>query len=133
MILGFLLIVSLFVYASFNFILKGPTAPLFVINNLDVNGHEVTVEVSDQNKKLIVNETYNLEPEGDVSQSRPFISRYYQEKKEYTFKVTMDKQITKTVKAEIPDRHTFVYIYLYYNEYGSPEIIPVFMVTTEYC
>jgi len=45
----------------------------------------------------------------------------------------MDKQITKTVKAEIPDRHTFVYIYLYYNEYGSPEIIPIFMVTTEYC
>jgi len=81
MILGFLLIVSLFVYALFNFIFKGPTAPLFVINNLDVNGHEVTVEVSDQNKKLIVNETYNLEPEGDVSQSRPFISRYYQEKK----------------------------------------------------
>jgi len=132
-IIGFLLIISLFIYASFNFIFKGPTAPFFIVNNHDVKGHEVTVEVSDQNKKSIMNETYSLEPKGDMSQARPFSLRFYQEKKEYIFKVTVDKQITKTVKTEIPDRYTFVYINLYYNDYESPEIIPIFIVTTEYC
>ncbi len=45
----------------------------------------------------------------------------------------MDKQITKIVKMEIPDRHTLVYISLYYKDYESPEAIPIFMVTTKYC
>lgn len=80
-IIGFLLTVSLLVYISFNFMLMGPTAPLFIINNHDVKDHEVTVEVSDQNKKLVMNETYSLGSKGDVLQPRTFISRYYQEKK----------------------------------------------------
>lgn len=93
----------------------------------------MTVEVFDKNNKLIMNETYSLEPKGSASLSRPFSLRFYQEKREYTFKVSMDKQITKTVKTEIPDMYTFVYINLYYQDYESPEIIPIFIVTTGYC
>lgn len=135
-IIGFLLTTVLIFYISLPiitpFIFVGP-APFFTINNHDVKGHEVTVEVFDKNNKLIMNETYSLEPKGSASLSRPFSLRFYQEKREYTFKVSMDKQITKTVKTEIPDMYTFVYINLYYQDYESPEIIPIFIVTTGYC
>lgn len=135
-IIGFLLITVLIYYISLPilipFIFIG-SAPFFIISNHDVKGHEVTVEVFDQKNKLIMNETYCLEPKGDASMSRPFSLKYYQEKREYTFKVSIDKQITKIVKTEIPDMYNFVYIMLYYKDYESPETIPIFMVVTQYC
>lgn len=66
-------------------------------------------------------------------QSRPLSLKFSREKREYTFKVTMDKKIKNITKVEIPNRRTFVDIRLYYKNYGdiphvdyeSPEIIPI--------
>lgn len=109
----------------------GPAASFFVIHNHDVKNHEVTVEVFDQQNKSIINETYILESEGDFSQSRPLNLRFHREKREYTFKVNMDNQITNTVKLEIPHSHALVDIRLYSKDYESGEIVPISMDVEE--
>jgi len=124
-----ILIAALFLYISLPFIFMGPAAPFFVIHNHDVKSHEVIVEVFDQNNKPIINETYRLEPEDDFSQARPLSLHFQREKREYTFKVTMDKQITSAVKMEIPHSHTLVNIRLYSKDYESGEIVPISMKT----
>ncbi|AKJ38368.1 hypothetical protein MCM1_1316 [Methanosarcina barkeri CM1] len=121
------------------FIFTGSTAPFFVIHNDDRKSHEAAVEVFDQNNKSVINETYSLEPKSDFSQSRPLSLKLSWEKKEYIFKVTMDKKITNMTKVEIPNRRTSVYIRLYYKNHGdiphmdyeSPKIIPIFIQTVE--
>lgn len=124
-----ILLAALFLYISLPFIFMGPAAPFFVIHNHDVKSHEVIVEVFDQNNKSIIYETYRLEPEDDFSQARPFSLQFQREKREYTFKVTMDKQITSVVKMEIPHSHTLVNIRLYNKDYESGEIVPISMKT----
>ncbi|WP_440946799.1 hypothetical protein ACSAZL_00435 [Methanosarcina sp. T3] len=91
----------------------------------------MAVEVFDQQNKSIINETYSLESEGDFSQVRPLSLRFSHEKREYIFKVTMDKQITSTVKIEIPNSHSLVDIWLYGRDYESGEIFPIFMEIAE--
>ncbi|AKB30150.1 hypothetical protein MSSIT_3431 [Methanosarcina siciliae T4/M] len=130
-ILLMLLTIALFFYISLPFMFRGPAAPLFVIHNHDIKGHEVAVEVFDQQNKSIINETYSLESEGDFSQARPSSLRFHREKREYTFKVTMDKQITSTVKMEIPNNYSLVDIWLYSKDYESGEIVPIFMEIAE--
>jgi len=97
-----------------------------VIHNHDDKSHEVTVEVFDQNNNSIINETHTLERRSDFTRSRPLIVRLPWEDIEYTFKVTMDKQITNVTKVEIPDRKTSVNIRLYY------EIIPITITTVKW-
>ncbi|MDY9926836.1 hypothetical protein [Methanosarcina sp.] len=126
-----ILITILVLYISLPFMFRGPAAPLFIIHNHDVNGHEVAVEVFDQHNKSIINESYSLESEGDFSQARPLSLRFHREKRDYTFKVTMDKQITNAVKMEIPHSHTLVDIWLYGKDYKSGEIVPIFMEIAE--
>jgi len=126
-----ILIFILVLYLFLHFIFMGSAAPFFVIHNHDVKGHEVTVEVFDQQNKSIINETYSLEPKGDFSQARPLSLQFHREKREYTFKVTMDKQITSTVKMEIQHSHALVDIWLYSKDYESGEIIPIFMEIAE--
>ncbi|AKB38420.1 hypothetical protein MSSAC_3830 [Methanosarcina siciliae C2J] len=126
-----ILVFVLVLYLFLPFIFMGSAAPFFVIHNHDVKGHEVAVEVFDQQNRSIINETYSLESEGDFSQDRPFSLRFHREKREYTFKVTMDKQITSTVKMEIPHSHTLVDIWLYSKDYESGEIVPIFMEIAE--
>ncbi|MDD3247995.1 MAG: hypothetical protein PHF18_14280 [Methanosarcina sp.] len=134
-----LLAITLFFYVSLPFMFRGPAASLFVIHNHDIKGHEVAIEVFDQHNKSIINETYLLEPRGDVSRSRPFSLRFHREKREYIFKVTMDNQITSTAKLEFPNSHAFADIRLYYRDYGdipyenreSPEIVPIFIEFNE--
>lgn len=141
--IGFLLITALFIYVSLFFILKEPAspyflAPFFVIHNHDVNSHEVTVEVLDQHNESIINETYSLEPGSDVSRSRPLSLWLQQEKREYTFKVTMDAQITNKANLEILDSHTSASIRLYtvvgetipYDRLREP--IPILIEAVEY-
>jgi hypothetical protein len=121
------------------FIFTGSTAPFFVIHNDDIKSHEAVVEVFDQNNKSVINETYSLEPKSDFSQSRPLNVKLSWEKKEYIFKVTMDKKIINMTKVEIPNRRTSVYIRLYYKnyedsphlDYESPDRIPIFIQTVE--
>jgi hypothetical protein len=125
------LIAVLIFYVSLTFIFIGSAAPFFVIHNHDVKGHEVTVEVFDQQNKSIINETYSLEFEGDFSHFRPLSLWFHREKREYTFKVTMGKQITSAVKMEIPNSHSLVDIWLYSKDYESGEIIPIFMEIAE--
>lgn len=139
-----LLTIVLFICASLPitvpFIFTGSTASFFIIHNHDVKSHEVTVEVFDQHDKSIINETHHLEPKSDLSHSRPLSLKFSREKKEYTFKVTVDKQITNITKVEIPNPRTSVDIRLYYKYYGeiphmdyeSPEIIPIFVETVEW-
>ncbi len=124
-----ILIAALFLYISLPFIFMGPAAPFFVIHNHDVKSHEVIVEVFDQDNKSIINETYHLEPEDDFSQARPLSLQFQREKREYMFKVTMDKQVASVVKMEIPHSHTLVNIRLYSKDYESGEIVPISMKT----
>lgn len=121
------------------FIFTGSTAPFLVIHNHDIKGHETAIEVFDQHNKSVINETYRLEPKSDLLQPRPLSLKLSWEKREYTFKVTMDKKITNKIKVEIPNRRTLVDIRLYYKSYGdiphvdyeSPEIIPISIETNE--
>jgi hypothetical protein len=126
-----ILITVLVLYISLPFMFRGPAAPFFVIHNHDITSHEVAVEVFDQHNKSIINESYSLESEGDFSRARPLSLRFHREKRDYTFKVTMDKQITNAVKMEIPHSHTLVDIWLYSKDYESGEIVPIFMEIAE--
>ncbi|HII01870.1 TPA: hypothetical protein HA351_09580 [Methanosarcinaceae archaeon] len=131
-ILGIILLITILVlYISLPFIFMGPAAPFFVIHNHDVKSHEVVVEVFDQHNKSIIYETYSLEPEGDFSQARPLSLQFQREKRMYTFKVTMDKQITSAVRMEIPHSHSLVDIRLYSKDYESGEIVPISMEIAE--
>lgn len=142
-VIGFLLITVSLIYISLPiiipFIFSGSTAPFFVIHNHDVKSHEAAVEVFDQRNKSVINETYSLEPKSDLLQSRPLSLKFSREKREYTFKVTVDKKIKNITKVKIPNRRTLVDIRLYYKNYGdiphvdykSPEIIPIFIETAE--
>lgn len=75
-----------------------------------------------------------------MSEPRPLSLKLNREKREYTFKVTMDKQITNSTKVNISDSHTSVDIRLYRKNYGeipyvdyeSPEIIPIFIETVKW-
>ncbi len=131
-ILGLIILITVpFFYVSLPFIFRGPAASFFVIHNHDVKKHEVTVEVFDQQNKSIINETFSMASEGDFSQSRPLSLRFHREKREYTFKVTMDNQITNTVKLEIPHSHALVDIRLYSKDYESGKIVPISMDVEE--
>lgn len=82
------------------FIFTGSTAPFFVIHNHDIKGHETTIEVFDQHNKSVINETYSLEPKSDLLQPRPLSLKLSWEKREYTFKVTMDKKLQIRLKLK---------------------------------
>lgn len=110
--------------------INGSPAPFFGIHNHDVKSHEVTIQVTDQHNKSIINETYTLEPKSDLVRSRPLSLKFSREKKEYMFKVIIDKQIENTVKIEIPHQFSTVFIRLYYEDPQSGEIIPL-SVNTE--
>lgn len=96
------------------------------------------MEVLDQNNKSIINEKYSLEPGSDVSRSRPLSLWLQQEKREYTFKVTMDDQITNKANLEILDSHTSASIRLYtvvgetIPYYRLREPIPILIEAVEY-
>jgi hypothetical protein len=100
----------------------------------------VAVEIYDPHNKSIVNKTYILERKSDLSEPRPLSLKLNREKREYTFKVTMDKQITNSTKVNLSDSHTSVDIRLYHKNYGeipyvdyeSPEIIPIFIETAKW-
>jgi len=139
LIIGFLLVTILFSYISLCLLMcMGPAASFFVIKNHDMESHEVTVEVFDKNNNSVINETHTLERKSDLVKRRPFGVRLRGGNVEYTFKVTMDKQITNTTKVEIPDRKTTVVIYLY-AELGktvlykseSGETIPILIETRQ--
>jgi len=125
-----LFIITLFFYIFFLFIINGPPAHFLSIHNHDVKSHEVEIQVTDQHNKLIINETYTLEPKSDLVRSRPLSLKFSREKKEYMFKVIIDKQIENTVKIEIPHQFSTVVIRLYYEDPQSGEIIPL-RVNTE--
>lgn len=107
----------------------GSPTPIFIIFNDDIKSHEVTVEVFNPDSESIINRTYNLEPGSDFLEDRPLSLWFPQAKGEYMCKVTMDKQITNTVKIEIPNQYTGVNIRLYSKNYESGEIIPVSIET----
>jgi hypothetical protein len=111
------------------FILMGPPTPIFVIYNHDVKSHEVTIEILDPDNKSIINETYIIESEGDLSQSRPLGLWLPQAKGEYMFKVTMDKKIINAVKIEIQGQYSGAAIRLYSKNFKSGEKIPILIET----
>lgn len=109
----------------------GSPTPIFEIYNHDIKSHEVIVEVFDPDNKSIINETYILESEGDLSQPRPFSLWLPQAKGKYMFKVTIDKQITNAVKIEIQNQYSGAAISLYSKNYESGEKIPILIETME--
>lgn len=104
-----LILLSYFVF--FPILLVGFPTPLFIINNNDLQSHEVTVEVFDSHNKSILKETYELAPEEHVSQhkslwllfrwSMPWSKGEYMywAEGEYEFKVTLDRNITDTCRT----------------------------------
>jgi len=100
-VLGALTILILGLYIASPFVQKAlcyphdDTLPLFIIQNQDLNDHEAVVEVFDSHNRSILKETYLLYPKTSAAYPRPFrfkIDRW----SEYTFKVTLDDEITET-------------------------------------
>lgn len=131
LIIGSLIVIVSFLYISLPFIFMGSPTPIFQIFNDDIKSHEVTVEVFNSDNESIINKTYNLEPGSDFLEDRPLSLWLPQAKGEYMFKVTMDKQITNTVKIEIPNKYTGVSIRLYSKNYESGENILILIETAE--
>lgn len=129
--IAFLLGIGLFLYAAIPFIFMGLPTPIFQIFNDDVKSHEVTVEVFNQDNKSVINKTYILESEADFLEERPLSLCFPQEKREFVFKVTIDKQNTNTSKILIPNPYTGATIRLYSKNYESGENIPVLIETAE--
>lgn len=70
-----------------------------------------------------------MESKSDLVRSRPLSLKFSREKKEYIFKVTMDKQSTNTAKMDVPHQFATVYISLYIKDYKSGETVPILMET----
>jgi len=95
--------------------------------------------VFDQHNKSVINKTYILESKSDLSESRPLSLKFSLEKREYTFKVTMDKKVIYITEVGIPNRRTLVDIRLYDKRYcgiphmdhESSEIILISIETNE--
>lgn len=130
-IVAFLLGTGLFLYAAIPFIFMGLPTPIFQIFNDDVKSHEVTVEVLNQDNKSVINKTYILESEADFLEERPLCLCFPQEKREFVFKVTIDKQNTNTSNILIPNPYAGATIRLYSKNYESGENIPVLIETAE--
>lgn len=109
----------------------GSPTPIFEIYNHDIKSHEVIVEVFNPDDKSIINETYILESQGDLSQPRPLSLWLPQAKGEYTFKVTVDKQTTNAVNIKIQNQYSGAAISLYSKNYESGEKIPILIETME--
>lgn len=83
------------------FLLIGSPLPIFSIDNKDVNEHKAVIEIFDSTNKSVFKKTYELAPEDRVSQPKPTwlilqLSIPPGDKEEYTVKVILDDNLTKT-------------------------------------
>ena len=114
------------------FIFTGPASSFFVVHNHDVSDHAVVIDVFDTHNRSIITETYELGPESDISQKRPFRLSLPFSKGEFNFKVTVDDKIIGIYHVEIPDPYTMVNIRLYYEDYTG-NMTPVSLEVVEIC
>lgn len=106
------------------FILGGAPTSLFFIHNNDSNEHEVVVEIFDSNNESIFEQAYELAPEAEIWESKPtwmllqlFIPSG--NKKECTFKATLDDDITEIRHIQLQPWVT-AHIILYEDNAETP-------------
>jgi len=111
---GIVVLAAICFYVFFP-ILIAPPLPFYHIENNDVNNHEVVVKVFDQDNKTIFKKTHMLGPKEEIRQSKPFLLKFTWPEGEYTFKVTLDSEITKTYETKMYPT-LMVVIRLYHGE-----------------
>jgi hypothetical protein len=82
------------------FIFIGKPEPLFSMKNKDTISHQVMVEISDSNNNSIFKEVYVMDPNDEISQSKPTwlllqLSFPPGNSKDLTIKVTVDNDLTE--------------------------------------
>ncbi|WP_135605136.1 hypothetical protein [Methanococcoides sp. NM1] len=92
-IAGMLLASIVFVLPS---LFQKPDPLVFSLNNMDINDHEVAVEIFDSNNNSIFKESYLLVP-GEYVKS-PKITCIIGT---YKYEITLDNNITKTQMADV--------------------------------
>ena len=97
---GIVLLLAVGFYFIFPFYLVGPPLPLLSIKNGDAINHEVVIDIFDQNNKSIFKETYELDPDEEIRQPRPFLLKF-RWLKECTLKVTVDDNATKVYETDV--------------------------------
>ncbi len=111
------------------FIFIGSPDPLFSIHNNDVNEHKVVIEICNSNNESVFKQTYGLAPEASIWQPKPLwmlleLSIPPGDTEEYTFKTTLDLNLTETRQIEI-QLWNIVDVELYNDEAELPITIGV--------
>ena len=127
---AFILLILLILLTPFIFAV--PASSFFVVHNHDISDHTVVIDVFDPHNRSIITETYELGPESDISQKRPFRLSLPFSKGEFNFKVTVDGKDMGIYPVEIPDPYTMVNIRLYYEDYTG-NMTPLSLEVVEIC
>ena len=121
-VIGIIIIIIIvgyfFLYAIFPFMLIGPPCSLYSIYNFDTENHTIKVSVNDFTNKTILVQTYNIQPDTDISYERGFgwyptitLIPFTWSEGNYTFYAVLDGnftashttnvQITQTINIDI--------------------------------
>lgn len=122
--IGIVIVAVVSFHIIFPFILVGPPSSLYHINNEDAISHKVVIEVFDPHNRSILKETHDLSPKGSIEYQKPPSLKFTRPEGEYTFKVTLDGEITETYETEVYP-HMMVYIWLYYEDSNSGGKSPI--------
>lgn len=104
--IGFIMLILSGFLVICQLLLFGSSTSLFHMSNNVLQSHEVTVEIFDVHNESIFKEKYLLAPDDRVSHQKPTwlllqLSIPPGNKEEYTFKATLDDNITKTHRFEV--------------------------------
>ena len=100
--------------------------PLFVIQNQDLNDHNVVVEIFNSNNRSMLKEEFSVYSKTSAAYHKPLwfkIDRW----SEYTFRVTLDDKITETYTTKIHLLSMVSIILDYGGDVNSINIENVFM------
>lgn len=91
------------------FLFMGPALPLFEVNNIDEQGHDVHIEVLDQNNITIATEEGYIGWAEGMSHPRTLL-QWLPVSHEYTIKISIDGKTETVHNITIDDPHTTVNI-----------------------
>lgn len=88
------------------FIFMGKPSPLFSMKNKDTISHQVMVEISDSKNNSVFKEAYVMDPDSEISQSKPAwlllqLSFSPGNSKDLTIKVTVDNGLTEKSQTDL--------------------------------
>ena len=124
--IGIVIVAVVSFHIIFPFFLVGSPLPLYYVQNEDDNSHEVVIEVFDPHNISILKETHDLSPKDSIEHPKPSSLKFTQVEGDYTFKVTLDGEITETFETEVYP-HSMVDIGLYDEDSNSGEVTPIYI------